>query len=42
MKAASEGSMNGVLSYCTDPIVSSDIIEILIAIFDSDLTKVTM
>ena len=42
MKAASEGSMNGVLSYCTDPIVSSDIIgDPHSCIFDSDLTKVS-
>ena len=26
MKAAADGSMRGVLAYCTDPIVSSDIV----------------
>lgn len=41
MKAASEGSMKGVLGYCVDPIVSSDIIgDSHSCIFDSDLTKV--
>ena len=42
MKAASEGSMSGVLAYCTDPIVSSDIVgDPHSCIFDSDLTKVS-
>ena len=42
MKAAAEGSMKGVLDYCTDPIVSSDIVgDSHSCIFDSDLTKVS-
>jgi glyceraldehyde 3-phosphate dehydrogenase len=40
MKAASEGSMKGILEYCTDPIVSSDIIGSTYSnIFDADLTS---
>ena len=39
MKAAAEGPMKGVLSYCTDPIVSSDIVgDSHSCIFDSELT----
>ena len=42
MKAAAEGSMKGVLSYCTDPIVSSDIVgDSHSCIFDSELTRVS-
>jgi glyceraldehyde 3-phosphate dehydrogenase len=41
MKAAAEGSMKGVLEYCTDPIVSIDIIgNTHSCIFDADLTQV--
>jgi len=41
MKAASEsGSLKGILQYCTDPIVSTDIIgNPYSSIFDADLTK---
>ncbi|HAW80209.1 MAG TPA: type I glyceraldehyde-3-phosphate dehydrogenase [Balneola sp.] len=40
-KAASEGSMKGILEYATDPLVSTDIIGNPHSnIFDSDLTKV--
>jgi len=39
MKAASEGSMKGILEYCTDPIVSSDVVgSSSSCIFDSKLT----
>ena len=42
MKTAAEGPMKGVLSYCTDPIVSSDIIgDTHSCIFDSELTRVS-
>ena len=42
MKAASEGSMKGILEYCTDPIVSIDIVgNTHSSIFDSKLTQVT-
>lgn len=41
MKAAAEGPMKGVLEYCTDPIVSVDIIDNThSSIFDSGLTMV--
>ncbi len=41
MKAASEGSMKGILEYCTDPIVSVDIIgNKHSSIFDAQLTQV--
>lgn len=41
MKQASEGSMKGILEYCTDPIVSIDIVDNLhSSIFDSKLTQV--
>ncbi len=41
MKAAAEGPMKGVLYYCTDPIVSADIIgDTHSSIFDSNLTMV--
>jgi len=40
MKTAAEGSMKGVLSYCIDPIVSSDIVgDPHSCIFDADLTR---
>jgi glyceraldehyde 3-phosphate dehydrogenase len=39
MRSASQGSMKGILSYCEDPIVSSDIVgDPHSCIFDSDLT----
>lgn len=41
MRTAAEGNLNGILSYCTDPIVSSDIIgNPHSVIFDSLLTQV--
>ncbi|MFN5296487.1 MAG: type I glyceraldehyde-3-phosphate dehydrogenase [Flavobacteriales bacterium] len=41
MKAAAEGSMKGILEYCTDPIVSIDIVGNLHScIFDAALTAV--
>jgi glyceraldehyde 3-phosphate dehydrogenase len=41
MKAASEGAMKGILEYCTDPIVSVDIIGSQYScIFDAQLTAV--
>lgn len=41
MLEAANGSMRGILSYCTDPIVSSDIIgNSHSSIFDSELTQV--
>ena len=41
MKTAAEGPMKGILEYCTDPIVSCDIIgSSYSSIFDSGLTKV--
>ncbi|MFZ4413690.1 MAG: type I glyceraldehyde-3-phosphate dehydrogenase [Bacteroidales bacterium] len=41
MKAASEGSMKGILEYCIDPIVSVDIIgNKHSSIFDAQLTQV--
>lgn len=41
MKQAAEGAMKGVLEYCTDPIVSVDIVDNLhSSIFDSNLTMV--
>ena len=42
MKAAADGPMKGVLSYCTDPIVSSDIVgDPHSCIYDSGLTRVS-
>lgn len=42
MKAAADGPMKGVLEYCTDPIVSSDIVGTTnSSIFDSLLTQVS-
>ncbi|MAO45660.1 MAG: type I glyceraldehyde-3-phosphate dehydrogenase [Crocinitomicaceae bacterium] len=42
MKAAADGPMRGVLSYSTDPIVSSDIVgDSHSCIFDSELTRVS-
>ena len=42
MKAAADGSMRGVLAYCTDPIVSSDIVgDSHSCIFDAELTRVS-
>lgn len=42
MRAAAEGPMKGVLEYCTDPIVSSDIVGTTnSSIFDSLLTQVS-
>lgn len=41
MKAASQSSLKGILSYCTDPIVSSDIVgDSHSSIFDAELTQV--
>lgn len=41
MKQASEGPMKGILEYCTEPIVSVDIVDNLhSSIFDSKLTQV--
>ena len=41
MKAASDGPMKGVLEYCTDPIVSTDVIgNSHSCVFDADLTAV--
>lgn len=41
MKAAAEGPMKGILEYCTDPIVSTDVIgNRASSIYDSLLTKV--
>ncbi len=41
MKAAAEGELKGILEYCTDPIVSNDIIgNPASSIFDADLTSV--
>lgn len=41
MKAAADGPMKGILEYCTDPIVSCDVIgNRYSSIFDSQLTKV--
>jgi len=41
VKAAAEGPMKGILSYCDEPIVSSDIVtDPASCIFDSGLTKV--
>ena len=41
MKAAADGPLRGILSYCTDPIVSSDIIgNSHSSIFDAELTQV--
>ena len=51
IKAAAEGSMKGIIEYCTDPIVSSDVIHNpASSVFDSgntlvmdgDMVKVTM
>ena len=40
MKAAAEGPMKGILEYCTDPIVSADIVGSTYSnIFDADLTS---
>ena len=42
MKAAAEGPMKGILEYCSEPIVSSDIIgNSHSSIFDADLTMVS-
>ena len=42
MKAAAIGPMKGILSYCTDPIVSSDIVgDSHSCIFDAELTRVS-
>ncbi len=42
MKAASEGPMKGILEYCTDPIVSTDVIDNPhSSVFDSLLTNVS-
>lgn len=41
MKAASEGKLKGIMEYCTDPIVSTDIVgNSHSCIFDADLTQV--
>jgi glyceraldehyde 3-phosphate dehydrogenase len=41
-KAASEGSLKGILEYCVDPIVSADIVgNPHSCIFDMDLTMVS-
>jgi len=41
MRAAAEGPLAGILSYCTDPIVSSDVIgDGHSSIFDAALTQV--
>ncbi|MDA1074160.1 MAG: type I glyceraldehyde-3-phosphate dehydrogenase [Proteobacteria bacterium] len=41
MRAAAEGPLKGILSYCTDPIVSGDVIgNSHSSIFDADLTQV--
>ena len=41
MKAAAESSLKGIMEYCTDPIVSIDIVgNQHSCIFDSDLTMV--
>jgi glyceraldehyde 3-phosphate dehydrogenase len=41
MKAAADGPMKGILEYCTDPIVSIDIVgNTHSSIFDADLTMV--
>lgn len=41
MKAAADGPMKGVLEYCTDPIVSIDVVgNTHSSIFDADLTMV--
>jgi glyceraldehyde 3-phosphate dehydrogenase len=41
MKAAAEGPMKGILKYCTDPIVSSDVIgDKHSSVFDAQLTMV--
>ncbi len=41
MRAAAQGPLQGILSYCTDPIVSGDIIgNSHSSIFDADLTQV--
>ncbi len=41
MKAAAEGPLKGILSYCEDPIVSIDIVHTTFSsIFDAPLTKV--
>ncbi len=41
MKVAADGSLKGILEYCTDPIVSSDIIgNTHSSIFDAELTQV--
>lgn len=41
MRAAAEGPLKGILSYCTDPIVSSDVIgNSCSSIFDPQLTQV--
>jgi glyceraldehyde 3-phosphate dehydrogenase len=41
MKAAAEGPMQGILEYCTDPIVSADVIgNTHSSIFDAQLTMV--
>jgi glyceraldehyde 3-phosphate dehydrogenase len=40
MRSASHGAMKGILSYCEDPIVSSDVVgDSHSCIFDADLTR---
>lgn len=42
MKAAAESNLKGIMEYCTDPVVSSDIVgNPHSCIFDADLTQVT-
>ena len=42
MRAAAEGPLKGILEYCTEPVVSSDIIgNPHSSIFDAELTQVT-
>ena len=41
MQQAAEGPMRGILSYCTDPIVSGDVIgDSHSSVFDAGLTQV--
>jgi len=41
MKVAAEGTLKDILSYCTDPIVSSDVIgNSHSSVFDAQLTQV--
>ena len=42
VRAAAEGALRGILEYCTEPVVSSDIIgNPHSSIFDAELTQVT-